>query len=130
MGKVKQQRLAEQIRQTLSILFLQELHDPRLDGITVTDVTIDREFQYADIFIHALGEDERQADVLEALQRASGFLRRELSRTLRIRSAPVLHFHWDPLLAQAERINDLLDSLDIPPEPPPDAPADTEPSDA
>jgi ribosome-binding factor A len=92
------------------------MKDPRLQGITVTRVTIDRELQYADIYVHALGEEEREDEVTEALESASGFLRHQLGQNLRLRHVPILHFHWDPSLAHAEHINQLLDNLDIPAE--------------
>lgn len=116
MSTVRQQRTAEQIRTTLSQLLLLEMNDPRLQGVTVTRVTVDRELQYADIYVHALAEDDREDEVMDALARASGFLRRELGNTLRIRHIPALHFHWDPSLAHAEHINQLLDDLEIPDE--------------
>lgn len=116
MSTVRQKRTAEQIRMTLSQLLLLEMKDPRLQGVTVTRVTIDRELQYADIYVHALAEDEREEEVMEALQKASGYLRRELGNTLRLRHVPHLHFHWDPSLAHADRINRLLDDITIPEE--------------
>lgn len=116
MDTVRQKRTAEQIRTTLSQLFLLEMKDPRLQGITVTRVTIDRELQYADIYVHALGEDEREEEVVEALGKASGYLRRQLGQSLRLRNVPQLHFHWDPSLAHADHINDILDTLYIPDE--------------
>ena len=116
MSTVRQQRTAEQIRTTMSQLLLLEMKDPRLQGVTITRVTLDRELQYADIYVHALAEDERETEVVDALQRASGFLRRELGKTLRLRHIPNLHFHWDPSLAHADHINRLLDDLEIPEE--------------
>jgi len=116
MSTVRQQRTAEQIRTTLSQLLLLEMKDPRLQGVTVTRVIIDRELQYADVYVHALAEDEREEEVMDVLQKASGFLRRELGKTLRVRQVPNLQFQWDPSLAHAEHINRLLDDLDIPDE--------------
>lgn len=116
MDTVRQRRTAEQIRTTLSQLLLLEMKDPRLQGVTVTRVTIDRELQYADIYVHALAEDEREEEVMQGLEKASGFLRRELGSTLRLRNVPHLHFHWDPSLAHAEHINQILDELYIPDE--------------
>lgn len=116
MSNVRQKRTAEQIRTTLSQLLLLEMKDPRLQGVTITRVTIDRELQYADIYVHALAEDEREPEVMNALQKASGYLRRELGKTLRLRHIPNLHFHWDPSLAHADHINQLLDDLEIPEE--------------
>lgn len=116
MLTIKQQRTAEQIKVTLSELFLREMGDPRLQALTVTDARIDRELQYADIYVYALGDESREEPVMEALEKATGFLRRALGQRLRLRTVPVLHFHWDPSVEQAAQIHDLLDSLDIPPE--------------
>ena len=116
MSKIRQQRTAEQIRIILSELVLRQISDPRLQDLTITDVTIDRELQYADVYVHALGDDDRQDEVMVALQGAKGYFRRELAGRLDLRTVPQLHFHWDPTLAHAEHINQILDSLDIPTE--------------
>lgn len=115
MGSIKQHRTAEKIKLILSDLFHRELRDPRLHSLTVTEVRIDRELQYADIYVHALGEDARQDDVMSGLASATGYLRRQLAQRLQRRTVPRLHFHWDPTLAHAARINALLDDLVIPP---------------
>ncbi len=116
MSKIRQKRTAEQIRIILSELVLRELRDPRLQDLTVTEVTIDRELQYADVYVSALGDDTRKDEVMVALQGASGYFRRELAGRLTLRTVPQLNFHWDLTLAHAERISQLLDSLDIPAE--------------
>lgn len=116
MSKVRQQRTAQQIRTILSALVLRELRDPRLSDLTFTLVRLDRELQAADIYVNALGDESRQAEIMAALERASGFLRRELAGRLRLRTVPQLHFHWDVTLARGEHISRLLDSLDIPAE--------------
>jgi ribosome-binding factor A len=115
MSKIRQERTAEQIQIILSELFLKEVSDPRLAGITVTEVLIDRELQHANVYVNALGDDEREKEVLEGLNSASGFLRGQVAQRLDLRSAPVIHYHWDPRLRYAEEVNDLLDSLDIRP---------------
>lgn len=114
MSKIRQQRTAEQIRFVLSDLFLRQLSDPRLLGLTITEVKIDRELQHANIYVNALGDESRQEEVMTSIENAKGFLRRELANRVRMRNAPQLHFHWDPRLAHAEEINKLLDGLDIP----------------
>ncbi len=115
MSKIRQQRTAEQIRYIFSELFLRDLSDPRLGGVTITEVTIDRELEHADIYVNALGDDGRQDEVIQALTGATGYLRRELSGRTRLRKAPQLHFHWDPRLAYAQEVDEILNSLDIPP---------------
>jgi ribosome-binding factor A len=114
MSKIRQKRTAEQIRTILSTLALRDMRDPRLQDITFTAVEIDRELQFADVYVNALGDDSREQEVMTALSRASGYMRRELASRLTLRTTPHLHFHWDPSLAHAERIGQLLDNLDIP----------------
>lgn len=110
---IKQERAAHLIHNILSELIMTEVTDPALLGVTVTEVTVDREIEYADVYVHSL--DDRD-EVMAGLQRASGFLRRELAIRTRFRKTPVLHFHWDVALERGERIDELLASLDIPPE--------------
>jgi ribosome-binding factor A len=116
MSKIRQQRTADQIQTILSELLLRDMRDPRLQGLTITEVRIDRELQYADIYINALGDDSREDEVMAGLERATGFMRKELANRLSLRTVPNLHFHWDATLAHAERISQVLDSLDIPEE--------------
>lgn len=95
---------------------MRELRDPRLTGVTITEVVVDRELQYANIYVNALGDDSRQDEVMAGLESAAGFLRREVARSLDLRSAPILRFHWDPRLKFIEEVDSLLNGLEIPPD--------------
>ncbi len=116
MSKVRQERTAELIQQLLSEMFLREVSDPRLAGVTITEVQIDRELQYATAFVNALGGDEQRDEVMAGLQSATGFLRRTLAQSLDLRTAPILRFEWDPRLRYVEEVDELLDELNIKPE--------------
>jgi ribosome-binding factor A len=112
---IKRDRVGDSIQAILSELLLREVADPRLKHITVTGVKIDNELMYADVYINALGDESREKEVLTGLERAKGFLRREVAKRVRLRSAPELKFHWDTTLERGERINRLLSSIEIPP---------------
>lgn len=113
---IKQDRMEERIRLILSELLLREIADPRLQNITVTEVVLDPELAFADVYVNALGDESRQDVVMAGLARAKGFLRREVGRSVRLRTVPELHFHWDVTLERGERLNRLIADLDIPPE--------------
>ncbi len=115
MATKRQRRVAEQIRNILSETIQFRVDDPRLADVTVVDVKVDRELEYADVYIYALGGEGGRDQVMEGLQSAAGFLRRAVGEELQIRHVPELRFQWDRTLARAERIDDLLDALDIPP---------------
>ncbi|MGB1251207.1 MAG: 30S ribosome-binding factor RbfA [Candidatus Promineifilaceae bacterium] len=116
MKSIKQLRSAGRIRQILSDVLLTEVSDPRLFGITITDVKIDRELRHASIYVGALGSDVRERDVMDGLSSARGYLRRQVAMRLQARVTPDLNFIWDPTLARAQRIESLFEDIEIPPE--------------
>ncbi len=116
---IKQERAAQLIQEILGEMFMMEVTDPALQDVTITEVKVDREIEYAQVFVHALEDRET---VMAGLERASGFLRRELAARTRFRKTPVLHFHWDAAIDRGERIDELLSSLNSPAPPAPAAP--------
>lgn len=92
-------------------MLIHEVNDPRLKQIFVTGVKIDRELTHANIYVSAVEGVSRSADVLAGLVSASGFLRRELSARVELRSFPKLIFHWDPTPENADHIEKLLAGL-------------------
>ena len=108
---VRLQRIADRFRQDLSELLIQKINDPRLHQIFITDVKVDREFAFADIYVSAVEGSARSAEILEGLEHASGFLRRELAARIQLRTFPRLRFHWDPTPEHADQIDRLIASL-------------------
>lgn len=117
MGGYKQERIGGRIRTIVSEMIVRQVRDPRLHGVTITEVDVDPEYMSARIYVNALGEEERAPEVMLALNKARSFFRREVARRLNLRRAPELFFKWDSSLARSDRINTLLASLDIPTDP-------------
>lgn len=111
VSKTRTQRIGDRIREELSEMLLQEVSDPRLVGISITDVEVDRELAFADVFVSALEGEARSKDVLAGLEHAQGFLRHNLSQRVELRTMPRLRFHWDPTYERAEKIERLIASL-------------------
>jgi ribosome-binding factor A len=108
---VRMQRISDRIREELSGIMLKDISDPRLQNVFVTDVRVDRELAFADVYVSAVEGAIRSQEVLQGLDSASGFLRRELSARIDLRSFPRLRFHWDPTPENAEHIEKLLDQI-------------------
>ena len=104
-------RISERIREVLSELLVTQVQDPRLVGISITDVNVDRELAFANIYFSSLEGSERAKEILDGLQHAQGFLRSELARRIDLRVFPRLRFHYDPTFERAERIEQLIISL-------------------
>lgn len=105
------QRIADRIREELSVLLLTQVQDPRLAGISITDVNVDRELAVANIYYSSLEGSERAKDILDGLQHAQGFLRTELAHRIRLRVFPRLRFHYDPTFERAEKIEKIIADL-------------------
>ncbi len=92
-------------------MLVREISDPRLELIYVTDVKVDRELAYADVFVSAVEGRDRSKEVLSGLESASGFIRRTLAGRVDLRVFPRLRFHWDPTPENADHIEKKLAEL-------------------
>lgn len=105
---IRLQRIADRVKQELAQMLIRELSDPRLKQIFVTDVKIDRELAFADIYVSAVEGASRSADILAGFESASGFIRRILASRVEVRAFPRLRFHWDPTPEHADHIEKIL----------------------
>jgi len=102
-------RVSEAIRRELAQLIATELKDPRVGMISLTAVEITPDYAHAKVFYTTMAEGEALEHIQEGLVRASGFLRRELGRRVRIHTTPALHFVHDETLARADHLSRLID---------------------
>ena len=111
VSKSRAIRVAERIREELSTILIMKSVDPRLAGLSVTDVTVDRELAFAEVYVCALDGSQHAERYLSGLEHAQGFLRSELARRVDLRTFPRLRFHWDPTLEKAEVIERLITEI-------------------
>ena len=111
VSKTRSIKIGERIREELSDLLVRSVEDPRLSGITITDVEVDRELAYANVYVSALEGSQRSADILAGLEHAQGFLRSELAHRIDLRVFPRLRFRWDKTFERADHIEKLFASL-------------------
>lgn len=109
-------RINDRVKQILSIALVTKMEDPRLSGVFITDVKVDRELDFANIYFSTLEGHERAKEILAALNHARGYLKHELAEEIDLRTIPKLRFFWDPTPENADRIDTLLAQLrgDIP----------------
>jgi len=110
---VRLQKIADRIREEMSDLLIKEINDPRLAQVYVTDVKVDRELAYADVYVSAVEGRSRSSEILKGLESASGFLRHALSSSVDLRAFPKLRFHWDPTPENADHIEKVLAELRV-----------------
>lgn len=104
-------RIADRIRQELSEMIIRDIHDPRIAGISITDVKVDRELTFADIYVSAVEGRDRSVEVLDGLNHAGGYIRKRLASQIDLRTFPKIRFHWDPTPENADHIEKLLAAI-------------------
>ncbi len=105
----RQRRISDQIQRTLSELIRDELKDPRVGMITLTEVQVSPDLAHAKVYFTMLGDDAARAQTKIGLSRASGFLRSMLGRQIKIHNTPELHFFYDSSVESGVRISRLID---------------------
>ena len=103
----RSERVAGQLRRDLARLIQQEVKDPKVGFVSLSDVEVTRDLSHAKIFITVF-EPEKADESLKALRRASTFLRLRLGQELRLRHVPELHFVHDDSVEQGSHIDELI----------------------
>ncbi|MBI4640455.1 MAG: 30S ribosome-binding factor RbfA [Candidatus Tectomicrobia bacterium] len=105
-------RLGELILAEIADLLLRGIKDPRIGFATLTRVEVTDDLRYAKVFVSILGEEKEKKRTMAGLKSASGFIRGQLGKRLRLRYTPELTFKLDESIAYSAHIADLLRSLD------------------
>ena len=104
------QRVADYLQRELAALIQHEVRDPRVGMVSITGVDVSRDLGHARVYYTVMGSDsEAEAgDTTEALNRAAGFLRSQLSRDSSMRSVPQLRFYFDSSVGRGRHLEDLI----------------------
>jgi len=105
------EQVAETVRQVVADALVTEVRDPRVGFVTVTHVQVTPDLAHARIRVSVMGEPADKVRALEGLHSAAGFLRSKLTKALRTRVVPEVHFELDRGLEHAARIAELLAEL-------------------
>ena len=105
------ERLAEVLRAEVMEIVGYELDDPRLLGVTVTEVRVSDNLRDAKIFVFIEGDEKEIKEALKALQHAATFVRQQVALNLDLRHAPILNFVRDTVEENAIRIEEVIQDL-------------------
>jgi len=111
MGRIRPERVAELIQREVVEIIDRHLRDPRIHGITVTDVEVSPDLKYATIFVSTLEGGEARAQALKGLDRAAPAVRHILAPRLGLREVPEVRFRFDESLERGQRVEELLRKL-------------------
>ena len=106
-------RLNEQFRREITAILRRAVRDPRVLNVVVNSVEVTSDLWLARVYMRLGDGDQERADALQGLDAAANFIRRELAAVLHIRRIPELRFLEDKTLAQANRIEEILQGLNV-----------------
>jgi ribosome-binding factor A len=107
------ERVAELIRHILARLLQEEVRDPRIRSLTLTEVRVSSDLKHARAYVSMAslaGEKEKEV-ALGALNRAASFLRRSLAREAGLRHTPDIRFLEDRAVERGQRVDELLEAI-------------------
>jgi ribosome-binding factor A len=104
-------RLAEELKNEISVIISRELRDPRVGLVTVTGVEVSPDLRYAKTLVSVLGSPDQKQETLRALEKASGFVRRQIGARIRLRYIPEITFDYDDSIEQGDRMLQLITEI-------------------
>lgn len=108
------EKINSELQVAIANIINNELNDPRInDIICVLRVETDNDLYKSDVYVSIFNK-EKSEQTFRALQSASGFIRKLLSKKVKLRTIPIINFILDGSIAYSEKINNILETLDIP----------------
>lgn len=111
MERLRTSRVAEQMKKELGEIVNHKLKDPRIGFVTITDVELTNDLLQATVYISVLGDEAEKNRTLEGLQKATGFIRSEIGKRIRLRKVPEITFAFDEVQEYGNRIEMILKKL-------------------
>ncbi|MBT9135273.1 MAG: Ribosome-binding factor A [Firmicutes bacterium] len=111
MPQFRTERIKGQLKEELSDI-LRLLKDPRLGFATITSVELSGDHRHVKAFVSVFGTDEEKKDTLKALESATGFIRTEVGKRIKMRHTPEVIFRIDESIEHGAHINKLLKDIE------------------
>lgn len=109
---IKNTRINGEVQKELSRIISREIKDPRIHPMTsVTQVIVTPDLKECKAYISVLGDEQAQTDTLEGLKSASGYIRRELARSINLRNTPEITFCMDQSIEYAINMSKKIDDV-------------------
>ena len=106
---VKIDRLNNMFVEEISKIIHEEIKDKDIGFVTITDARVTNDLSFAKVYITSLSDDRKK--VLDALNKASGFIRTMLCDRIKIRKMPEIHFVYDESIEYGKKIEDIIERI-------------------
>lgn len=110
----RSRRVAELMKRELAILISQDLNDKRINGVTVTAVTVTKDLRQSKVWFSTIESDEKIETIEKLLNHSAGYLRHQLTKTVELRIMPTIEFIYDSSIKRGAEMTSLIDRLNKP----------------
>jgi ribosome-binding factor A len=104
-------RVGDQILREISNLLLRKVRDPRLKGVTLTDVRMSKDLRHAYVYYSLFGQDEQKKEAQAGFESAKGFIRKEIGERVHLKYIPDIQFKYDTSLEYGQKMERLLEKI-------------------
>lgn len=101
-------KVAEAIRNELSMLLISKVRDPRLQGVHISRVEVPDDLSLARVFFTVLGGKKEVREAGTGLERAKGFMRSHIAKTINLRFTPALVFRYDSVAEKVAELDEIF----------------------
>lgn len=105
-------RVAEEMKREIANILKEDIKDPRVGFVTITSVEVTPDFRYAKVFVSIYGDEEEVNEALTGLEKASGYIRREIGHRIKLRYTPELSFRFDDSIRHGAKIAQILADME------------------
>jgi len=111
MTAYRKQRLERELVKIIGNCFLTKIRDDKLNWVSITEVELSPDFQYAKVFFTCMGEDLDRKSLLEKIAKTAGFVKKEIGLHKLFRTMPEIRFVYDITEEKASRVENLIDQI-------------------
>ncbi len=104
-------RVGDQILREISNLLLRKVRDPRLKGVSLTDVRMSKDLRHAYVYYSLFGQDEQKKEAQAGFESAKGFIRKEIGERVHLKYIPDIQFKYDTSLEYGQKMERLLEKI-------------------
>lgn len=108
----RSERVKEQLKKEIGYIIQNNIKDPRLGMVTVTEAEVSADLRNAKVFISVYGSEEEKKQTMKILTKANGFIRSEIGKRIRMKHVPELLIKFDETIEKSNRIQELLHQIE------------------
>lgn len=112
MNEIRKKRLESLLKREISQIIMQEIKDPRIHFVTVTNVSLTNDYKMAHIYVSIMGDEKEKEKNLQGLKNASGFIRKLVGESIKIKYNPELIFKIDDSYEKQDKIFKILKEIE------------------